>query len=75
MGMEVDAIREGLADYPLLSGTVDDAATRLGVHPRTVRRWISTGRLHALRLSQTGTGGVRIPRASLERFLLAGVAS
>jgi excisionase family DNA binding protein len=58
--------RESLHDEPddrhevLL--TVNEAAYRLGVSERTVRRWIQAGELPALRLGST----VRIPATALD---------
>lgn len=43
-----------------------EVANSLGVHDRTVRRWIAEGRLKALRPS---TRVIRIDPAELDRFL------
>jgi len=44
--------------------TVDEAAAVLNVAPVTVRRWIATGRLPALRLGRK----LRVRRDALERW-------
>jgi len=52
--------------------TVDQAAAELHCHPRTVRRYIATGRLRIVRLATGGSSRVLIDRASLEALLAAG---
>jgi excisionase family DNA binding protein len=43
--------------------TIKDAAAKVGVHPRTVRRWIEDGLIDAYRV---GPRVVRIDAASLD---------
>lgn len=45
--------------------TIGDAADDLGVHSRTLRRYINDGRIEAIRYSSQV---VRIERAELKRF-------
>jgi excisionase family DNA binding protein len=48
--------------------TVADVARRLKVHPETVRRWLRTGTLRGVKISdQTG---YRIRASEVERLLL-----
>ena len=59
----------GLADgLPLLVPLVA-AAAHLHLSVRTVRRWISAGRLQALRTTPGGSGRLLIPREELVREL------
>jgi len=44
---------------------VDEAAIYFGVHERTVREWISTGKLEAIK----PTGTIFILRESIKTFL------
>lgn len=46
-----------------------DAADFLGITPRTLRRYIAAGKIHALRTSPTGSGRVRVLRSELVRAL------
>jgi excisionase family DNA binding protein len=48
--------------------TVKAAANVLGVHPITLRRWISSGRVPALQLGGPGNA-VRLDPDELERFI------
>ncbi len=48
--------------------TVAQAASLLAVSTRTVRRWIQTGSLDAVRTARR-TGHIRIPRVGLVGFL------
>lgn len=45
--------------------TVDDIARILKLNPQTVRNWITSGYLHAIRIGRN----VRIPRAEFDRLL------
>lgn len=45
--------------------TIDEAAERLGVHPKTIRRYISSGKLSAQKIGGTW----RIYEESLESYL------
>jgi excisionase family DNA binding protein len=47
--------------------TVEEVASRLAVHPETVRKWIKNGQLRATNLG--GRAGYRISRSALEQFL------
>ena len=55
------------ARIPLIMLTVQDAADRLAVSSRTVRRWIDAGELPVHRLG----GVIRISEADLESFVAA----
>jgi excisionase family DNA binding protein len=48
--------------------TVADAAARLAVHPKTVRRMLERGDLQRIRIGRA----VRVDLASLDRFIAAG---
>jgi excisionase family DNA binding protein len=54
-----------MMDEPLY--TVEEVASRLAVHPETVRKWIKNGQLRATNLG--GRAGYRISRTALEQFL------
>ena len=45
--------------------TVQETATRLKVHPLTVRRYVASGRLQSVRVGR----GVRIDEEALDQFL------
>jgi len=47
--------------------TVAEVAHVLRVHPRSVQRWASQGRIAAVRAGRT----YRIPRANVSRWMLA----
>ena len=47
--------------------TINDTADYVGVHPKTVRRWIATGRLTALR---AGPRLIRIDLTEVDVMLL-----
>lgn len=47
--------------------TVEEVATRLAVHPDTVRRWIKSGELRAINLG--GRAGYRITEEAYRQFL------
>jgi excisionase family DNA binding protein len=47
--------------------TVNVAAEYVGVHPKTLRKWISTGRLHAYR---AGPKLIRIDLDEIDAMLL-----
>ena len=52
---------------------VEEIATLTGRSEYTVRRWISEGRLKAIRVSEGGPRGrLLVPRAELERLISAG---
>ncbi len=48
--------------------TVDDAAEKIGVHPKTVRRYIFSGKLEALKVG----GQWRIYEESMDKFMKTG---
>jgi excisionase family DNA binding protein len=50
--------------------SVNEVAARLGVTTVTVRRWIGTGQLAATKLGDAPTSPLRIPRVSVENFLV-----
>lgn len=60
-----------MPDAPEQLLTVNDVAALLRVSPRTVRRWIETGKLRATRLP--GRGAYRIQPADLRAALHEGV--
>lgn len=49
--------------------SVAEAARELSITPRTVKRWISAGRLHASRPVMGGSSRLRITRESIDRLL------
>lgn len=51
--------------------TVDEVATRIGVHPQTVRRWLRAGQMKGTLISRTT--GYRIPRDEVEHVLEEGL--
>ncbi len=55
-----------MADENLL--TVPEVASRLRVHPESIRRWLREGRIHGVRIGGT-RAGYRIPAGEVERFL------
>lgn len=55
---------------------VREAAARVGVAPRTVKRWISAGMLPAIRLpSPKGRGHLRVQSSDLEVLMARGTQS
>jgi len=46
--------------------TVEEVAKALSVHPETVRNWIKSGQLRAMKLG--GSAGYRIPESAFEEF-------
>jgi excisionase family DNA binding protein len=61
------------ADLPKIL-TVQEAATFVRCHGRTVRRWIASGRLRAAKTHPTQRGRVLIPLENLIRMLAEGVS-
>jgi excisionase family DNA binding protein len=58
-----------------MSQRVSEVAAELDVHPATVYRAISSGRLRALRVGMGGRGAIRVPADEFEAFkarLIAG---
>ena len=55
--------RTGLTEEELL--TVDEAATRLEVHPETIRRWIRSGAMRG-NLIGGDRAGYRVPASEVE---------
>ena len=47
--------------------TVEEIAALLNVHPETVRKWIKSGELKAIRLG--GPAGYRIAQSAYDQFL------
>lgn len=47
--------------------TVEEVANVFSVHPETVRNWIRSGQLKALKLG--GAAGYRIPQSALDQFM------
>ena len=63
-----DWARDAVSELaPLLDP--DAAANFLGVHKRTLARYSASGRLKTIRLGESGSAGVRVPRLELARFL------
>jgi excisionase family DNA binding protein len=56
-----------LANPELVFLTPSEVAGIARVHRLTVYRWISEGKLRAVRLGETGQ--LRVPRRELDRFL------
>jgi len=54
--------------------TVDEEATRLNVHPETIRRWLKAGRIRGAKLGGYKLGW-RIAPGEVERVLRAGADS
>lgn len=67
------SLRELLASRRKDHYVVDEIAELTGRTPYTIRRWISEGRLQAIRLRDGGPRGkLLIPRSELERLIAAG---
>lgn len=47
--------------------TVSEIAQRLKVSPETIRRWLRSGQLHGVHLSDRA--GWRVPASEIDRFL------
>ncbi|MBV8717820.1 MAG: helix-turn-helix domain-containing protein [Chloroflexi bacterium] len=58
-----------MADDPLL--TVNEVAERLKLNPKTIRRWIQSGKLHAIGLG-SDRAGYRIRASEIELLLQGG---
>jgi len=52
--------------------TVEEASTRLRVHPESLRRWLREGRITGYRLSRRA--GWRVPVGEIQRVLEEGLA-
>lgn len=61
-------INSAVADLPPIVGA-REAAERLGITVRTLRRWSAAGRISTLRTTPSGSGRVRILRTELARVL------
>lgn len=59
-----------LASYPDIL-TVEDIATILRVHPRSIQRWAQQGRVASVRVGRS----YRIPRSEVLRWMLAASTS
>lgn len=66
-------LEASLREYPAMLST-DQVAEVVGVSSRTVRTWLASGEIKAVKLSQGRTGRVRVPRAALVAFLAERVA-
>jgi len=63
-----DWIDDALAQVgPLL--TAPEAGAVLRTSKQSVRRLVRAGRLQAVRLAETGSSKILIPRASIEKYL------
>jgi excisionase family DNA binding protein len=49
--------------------TVEEAAERLGLHPKTIRDWISQRRLAIVKFGRQRQASVRIEEQELERLV------
>ena len=49
--------------------TVEEVAKYLGVHHRTVMRWLKAGSLKGYKLGDGRTALLRIPKAEVKKFL------
>ena len=47
--------------------TVEEIAKLLSVHPETIRKWIKSGEMRAIKLG--GPAGYRISQSALDQFL------
>jgi excisionase family DNA binding protein len=52
--------------------TVEEASTRLRVHPESLRRWLREGRVAGYRISRRA--GWRVPEEEIQRLLQEGLA-
>lgn len=48
--------------------TVQEVAARLRLHEETIRRWLTSGKLHGVKIGPT-RGGWRIAASEVERIL------
>lgn len=64
-------VKNALRDLPSLLSR-RQAARLLGVSEHTISRWVSCGRLHAVKTHPSRQGRVRIPKAAIQRFLMEG---
>ena len=65
---EAEDVRELLAELPAILDT-RTVSNWLGVSERTIRRWIASGRLRALKTSSARGGRLRVPRRALMDFM------
>lgn len=70
---ELAAIRHTLAGKRKRTYSVEEFAALLGRSPYTIRRWISTGRIRAMRAEGTGKRGrLLVPDSELDRICSEG---
>lgn len=73
MDRKIDSLCELLARQRKEHLTVEEVAELTGRTEYTVRRWVSEGRLKAIRLAEGGPRGrLLIPRSELDRLVAAG---
>src|SRR5262245_34216306 len=69
----VEAIQAHLAGSHKQHYTVNEIATATGRAPFTIRRWITEGKLNAVRIDGTGPKGrLLVPHAELARLIQNG---
>lgn len=57
-----------VATLPPLA-TTEEAGEALRASRRTIGRWVATGQLHGVRVSDDGSGKILIPRTEVAEFL------
>jgi excisionase family DNA binding protein len=76
LAVQLADIRDTLAAKRKPQYTVDEVADLTGRSAYTVRRWISEGRLKAIRISGTGPKGrLRIAREEIDRLIATGLGA
>jgi excisionase family DNA binding protein len=74
--LAVQAIQAQLAANHKSHYTVDEIANLVGRSDYTVRRWISTGRIKAMRIGGTGPKGrLLVPRDQLDALIATGAGA
>jgi excisionase family DNA binding protein len=70
---KLEALRELLAARRKEHYVVEEVAELTGRSPYTIRRWVSEGKLQAIRLRDGGPRGkLLVPRSELERLVASG---